>query len=134
MIRKLADRLGGATVDTLDDIVPLMFSHTAYKSYPAALIDNKRWDLMTRWLDKLTTYDLSGVDVDGCDSIDEWLDQIESQTSLQIVTSSGTTGTFSVIRKDTPITVEGMRIWKDMVFQKFGKEQSEDELNPEIER
>jgi len=133
MVRKLADRLGVATVDTFDDIVPLMFSHTAYKSYPAALIDNKRWDLMTRWLDKLTTYDLSGVDVDGCDSIDEWLDQIESQTSLQIVTSSGTTGTFSVIPKDTPITVEGMRIWKNMVFQKFGKEPSEDELNPVVD-
>jgi len=133
IVRKLADRLGITTVDKFDDIVPLMFSHTAYKSYPPALIDNNRWDLMTRWLDKLTAYDLSRVDVEGCDSIDEWLVRLETQTPLQIVTSSGTTGTFSVIPKDVPITVEGMHIWKNMVFQTFGKEPTEDELDPVVD-
>ncbi|MCG7609005.1 MULTISPECIES: hypothetical protein [Mycobacterium] len=58
MVRKLADRLGVERIDGFNDVVPLMFSHTAYKSYPAALVDNNRWDLMTKWLDKLTTYDL----------------------------------------------------------------------------
>jgi hypothetical protein len=48
-----------------ESITPMHFSHTAYKAYPAALIDNNRWDLMTRWLDKLTSYDLSQVDVEG---------------------------------------------------------------------
>ena len=42
-----------------DDVVPLMFSHAAFKSYPAALLDRKRYDLMTEWLDKLTSHDLS---------------------------------------------------------------------------
>jgi hypothetical protein len=88
MVRKLADRLGVASVDKFDDIVPLMFSHTAYKSYPPALLDNKRWDLMTRWLDKLTAYDLSRVDVEGVDTIDEWLDRLEAQTPVQLVTST----------------------------------------------
>lgn len=133
MVRKLADRLDITTVDTFNDIVPLMFSHTAYKSYPPALIDNNRWDLMTKWLDKLTTYDLSGVDTAGCASIDEWLDRLESGTQLQLVTSSGTTGTFSFIPKDEPITVQGMRIWKMMVFQSFGTEPTEDELNPVVD-
>ena len=36
MVRKLADRLGVTAVDKFDDIVPMMFSRTAYKSYPAA--------------------------------------------------------------------------------------------------
>lgn len=133
MVRKLADRLGVTSVDKFDDVVPLMFSHTAYKSYPPALVDNNRWDLMTRWLDKLTTYDLSAVDVEGCDSIDDWLDRLEAQTPLQVVTSSGTTGTFSIIPKDEPITVQGMHIWKMMVFQTFGKEPTEDELNPVVD-
>src|SRR5579875_1914798 len=62
MLRKLADRLGITTVVEFNDVVPLLFSHTAFKSYPAALIDKKRFDLMTRWLDKLTSYDLSGLD------------------------------------------------------------------------
>ncbi|WP_319448699.1 MULTISPECIES: hypothetical protein [unclassified Mycobacterium] len=133
MVRKLADRLGITAVDKFDDVVPLMFSHTAYKAYPASLIDNNRWDLMTRWLGKLTAYDLSKVDTEGCDSIDGWLDRLEAQTPLQIVTSSGTTGTFSVIPKDVPITVEGMHIWKNMVFQTFGKEPTADELNPVVD-
>jgi hypothetical protein len=133
MVRKLADRLGISSVDKFDDIVPLMFSHTAYKSYPPALLDNKRWDLMTRWLDKLTAYDLSAVDVEGVDTIDEWLDRLETQTPVQLVTSSGTTGTFSIIPKDEPITIQGMHIWKMMVFQTFGKEPSEDELNPVVD-
>ena len=41
MVRKLADRLGITELREFNDVVPLMFSHTAFKSYPAALIDNK---------------------------------------------------------------------------------------------
>jgi hypothetical protein len=52
MLRKLADRLGVTTLDEFNDVVPLFFSHTAFKSYPAALIDKKRFGLMTKWPDK----------------------------------------------------------------------------------
>jgi hypothetical protein len=99
MVRKLADRLGVTELNEFNDVVPLFFSHTAFKSYPAALIDNKRFDLMTKWLDKLTSHDLSGVDTDGCDSIDEWIDRLDQQTPLEVITSSGTTGTLSIIRR-----------------------------------
>ena len=71
MLRKLADRLGITALDEFDDVVPLFFSHTAFKSYPAALVDKKRFDLMTKWLDKLTSYDLSGVDTAGCAGIED---------------------------------------------------------------
>ena len=82
MLRKLADRLGITELNEFDDVVPLMFSHTAFKSYPAALIDKKRFDLMTKWLDKLTSYDLSNVDTTGCTSIDDWIDRLDEQTPL----------------------------------------------------
>ena len=62
MLRKVADRLGITELAEFNDVVPLMFSHTAFKSYPPMLIDKKRFDLMTKWLDKLTSYDLSNVD------------------------------------------------------------------------
>ena len=78
MLRKLADRLEITELVEFNDVVPLMFSHTAFKSYPPALIDKKRFDLMTKWLDKLTSYDLSNVDTDGCRSIDEWIDRLEA--------------------------------------------------------
>ena len=32
MVRKLADRLGITELHEFDDVVPLMFSHTAFKS------------------------------------------------------------------------------------------------------
>ncbi|MCW2660045.1 MAG: hypothetical protein JWP83_1197 [Mycobacterium sp.] len=80
MLRKLADRLGITALNEFNDIVPLFSSHTAFKSYSAALVDKKRFDLMTKWLDKLTSYDLSGVDATGCTGIDDWIDRLDEQT------------------------------------------------------
>jgi hypothetical protein len=133
MVRKLADRLDIAEVDEFDDVAPMLFSHTAFKSYPAALLDKKRFDLMTQWLDKLTTHDLSGVDTDGCDSIDGWIDRLDEQTPLQVITSSGTTGTLSIIPKTKASATQGMELWKMFLFQTFGREPTDDELNPVVD-
>jgi hypothetical protein len=133
MVRKLADRLGITAVNEFNDIVPLMFSHTAFKSYPAALIDNKRFDLMTKWLEKLTSHDLSQVDTEGCNSIDEWIDRLDEQTPLEVITSSGTTGTLSIIPKDKHGAREGMVLWKICLFQTFGNEPTCEELNPAVD-
>jgi hypothetical protein len=133
ILRKLADRLEIAALDEFNDVVPLLFSHTAFKSYPAALIDKKRFDLMTKWLDKLTSYDLSHVDTNGCNSIDEWIDRLDEQTPLEVITSSGTTGTLSIIPKDKRGTEEGMQIWKICLFQSFGSEPTEQQLAPSVE-
>src|ERR1700689_3643932 len=80
MLRKLADRLGITALDEFNDVVPLFFSHTAFKSYPAALIDKKRFDLMTKWLDKLTSYDLSAVDTSDCTGIEAWTEPPPRET------------------------------------------------------
>jgi hypothetical protein len=133
ILRKLADRLEIKALTEFNDVVPLLFSHTAFKSYPAALIDKKRFDLMTAWLDKLTSYDLSHVDTNGCNSIDEWIDRLDQQTPLEVITSSGTTGTLSIIPKDKRGAEEGMQIWKICLFQTFGTEPTERQLNPSVE-
>ena len=121
ILRKLAVRLGITGLEKFNDVVPLMFSHTAFKSYPAALIDEKRFDLMTAWLDKLTSYDLSGVDTTGCSGIDDWIDRLDEQTPLEVITSSGTTGTISILPKDKRGAEEGMVLWKICLFQTFGQ-------------
>ena len=133
ILRKLADRLQIKALNKFNDVVPLLFSHTAFKSYPAALIDKKRFDLMTKWLDKLTSYDLSRVDTNGCNSIDEWIDRLDQQTPLEVITSSGTTGTLSIIPKDKRGAEEGMQIWKICLFQTFGEEPTEQQLHPSVE-
>src|SRR6516225_3398121 len=133
MLRKLADRLGITALNEFNDVVPLLFSHTAFKSYPAALIDKKRFDLMTKWLDKLTSYDLAGVDTTGCAGIDDWIDRLDEQTPLEVITSSGTTGTISILPKDKRGAEEGMVLWKICLFQTFGQEPTEAELNPSVD-
>ena len=133
MLRNLADRLEIKELRELDDVTPLFFAHTAFKSYPAALLDKKRFDLMTKWLDKLTSHDLAGVDTDGCDSIDEWIDRLDEQTPLEGITSSGTTGTLSLIPKDKAGAIYTMKLWRLFLFQRFGKEPTPEELSPEVE-
>ncbi|MDT5200782.1 MAG: hypothetical protein QOH34_2304 [Mycobacterium sp.] len=133
MLHKLADRLGITALDNFNDVVPLFFSHTAFKSYPAALIDKKRFDLMTRWLDKLTSYDLSGVDTAGCSGIDDWIDRLDEHTPLEVITSSGTTGTISILPKDKRGAEDGMTLWKICLFQTFGQEPTDKELNPSVD-
>ena len=133
MLRKVADRLGITSIEEFNDVVPLLFSHTTFKSYPPALIDKKRFDLMTRWLDKLTSYDLSDIDTTGCVSIDDWIDRLDAQTPLQVITSSGTTGTISILPKDKRGAIDGMVLWKICLFQTFGQEPTEKELNPNVE-
>src|ERR1700735_5458568 len=79
MLRKLAGRLGITAHNEFNDVVPLFFSPAASKSYPAALIDKKRFDLMTKWLDKLTSYDLSGVDTTDCIGIDHLNEGVDAR-------------------------------------------------------
>lgn len=133
ILRKLADRLGITELNEFNDVVPLMFAHTAFKSYPPALLDKKRFDLMTAWLDKLTSYDLSNVDVSECDSIDQWIEALDEQTPLEVITSSGTTGTLSLIPKDKFGAKYTMGLWRMFLFQTFGKEPTEEEMHPEVD-
>ena len=97
---KLASLQGIDSVATLDDVAPLLFQHTVYKSYPVSLLEKGRFDLLTRWMDGLTIHDLSGVDVSRCDSIDSWFEALEAQSPLRPSHSTGTTGKLSVIPRD----------------------------------
>ncbi|MDH6245765.1 hypothetical protein [Mycobacterium sp. OTB74] len=133
IIKKLTDRLGVDDVTQFDDIVPLLLPHTAYKSYPAALIDNKRFDLLTKWLANLTSHDLSQLDTEGCQGLDDWIERLDAQTPLEVITSSGTTGTVSIIPKDKHGAREGMVLWKICLFQQFGTEPTDEQLNPQVD-
>jgi hypothetical protein len=97
---KLATLQGVDSIKTLNDVTPLLFQHTVYKSYPVSLLEKGRFDLLTRWLNGLTVHDLSGVDTSGCDSIDSWFDALEAQTQLRPVHSTGTTGKLSIMPRD----------------------------------
>lgn len=100
-LRILAEENRITALNDIHEVVPLLFPHTKYKSYPLSLIDNCRFEQLNAWLDELTTHDLSGLDVSACQSLDEWLAVVEAKTPVRVVTSSGTSGKISLLPRST---------------------------------
>ncbi|MDE8651115.1 hypothetical protein [Novosphingobium album (ex Liu et al. 2023)] len=120
-LEKLADGQNITALATLDDMAPLLMPHDIYKSYPVSLLAKQRFDQITTWLSRLTRYDVSGVDVSDCDSIDSWLVRLREETPLDVATSSGSSGTCSFFpksKRDYMTSVMGMRV---QLAQKFGE-------------
>lgn len=91
LLRHRAEEAGAEDIATLADIVPLLFPHTAYKSYPESFLMEERWDRLTKWLGTISPYPIEGVDLDGISDIDEWIERLEAKGYF-ISCSSGTTG------------------------------------------
>jgi hypothetical protein len=96
-LQAMAAEQGIDRIERHEDVVPLLFQHSVYKSYPISLLENNRFDALTKWLDRLTTHDLSGIDASGCDSIDSWLELLDTETELRVAHSSGTAGTMTFL-------------------------------------
>jgi hypothetical protein len=95
MVAKLADRQGITSIDEIESVVPLLFEHTMYKSYPLVFLERQQFGNLTVWLDKLTAVDLAAFDATACDSIDAWLNRLAAETQLNIGFTGGTTGKMS---------------------------------------
>jgi len=100
-LKRVCDLNRITQVSQLNELAPLLFPHTAYKSYPLSLIDNGRFAQLNHWLNDYTIHDLGGLDVSGCETLDEWLDVVEAKTPVRVVTSSGTSGKLSLLPKST---------------------------------
>ena len=118
---KLADIQGVNQIGQVDDVIPVLFQHTTYKSYPMSLIEKQRFQAMTKWLSQLTAHDLSGVDASKCDSIDSWFELLDNETPLELLHSTGTTGKLSIIPRDK---AESERFVRQTLkgFEGFGDE------------
>lgn len=119
-LKKLADRDGIDSLETVEDVIPLLFEHTVYKSYPASLLEKNRFGMINSWLGKLTTVSLQQADVSQCDSIDSWIAVMDEQTDLCIHHSSGTSGTVSLFPK-TKNEISSFGKLYPLRFQKFGE-------------
>lgn len=132
MLAKLADAQGIEEIKTLDDMAPLLMPHDMYKSYPVSLLAKNQFGKLNSWLGKLTRYDISGVDVSQCDSIDSWLVTLREQTPLDVATSSGSSGTCSFFPKskqDYRISMMGMRV---QLAQTFGEDPKPSDIDDKI--
>lgn len=97
VLDKLATDQGVDEIRSIDDVAPLLFPHTVYKSYPMSYFEKCRFDKLTKWLNGLTTFDLSNVDAVGIETIDDWLDLLDRETPLLVSHTSGTTGKLSFV-------------------------------------
>lgn len=95
-LERLAKRQGVESVDSVEDVLPLLFDHRIYKSYPLNLIEKRDIPKLNAWLGRLTTHDLSKVDLTGLTMIDDWLTRLD-EFGMLVGTSSGTTGKLSFV-------------------------------------
>lgn len=130
ILKKLADAQGIHEIDVIEDITPLLFDHAMYKSYPTSLIDNGRFDQLTRWLNKLTTNDLLGIDFSKCKNVDDWLIKLDREAGLRVCHTSGTSGSFSFLPRSRAEWVKWINTYPVVEFQVFGE--AEEDLVPPL--
>lgn len=93
-IRLLANRAESAGVTKIEkpvDLIPLLFAHTAYKSYAENWLAEGKWDRMSKWLETVSAFPVKGLDLDGIKDLDDWIDRLET-VGHYVTCSSGTTG------------------------------------------
>lgn len=109
ILDKRAQETGIEKITKMEDLVPLLFSHTTYKTYPVSFVTNGQWDRMTQWLSTLSAQPLDNVNLKGIQDIDDWLIRLQEANHL-VATTSGTSGKVSVLNRTPDDTLIGTRI------------------------
>jgi hypothetical protein len=111
VLKRRAEEAGVTEIRSFDDIVPLLFAHTVYKSYPPSFVEKGQWPRMLQWLNTLSVEDVTKVDVAGVENVDDWIDRLEA-AGHHILATSGTSGKCSFLthtRDDLPRKVRHWR-------------------------
>ena len=121
VLKKLADGDDIEHIDDVEDVLPLLFEHTVYKSYPPALLEGNRFTQINRWLGRLVLPEvaeaLAAADVAGCQGLDDYFAAIDRQVpALRLGHSSGTSGTISFlphshVEADKHAQVRRLHVW-----------------------
>ena len=96
LVARRAEEAGIQSIRSFDDLVPLLFAHTAYKSYPQSFIDQGRWDRMLQWLQTLSVAKVTDVDVSGVRNVDDWLEALWA-AGHAVLATSGSSGKCSFL-------------------------------------
>src|SRR5690606_36797623 len=91
LLRQRAEEAGIDRIEKLADLVPLLFAHPVYKSYPASFVEKGQWERLLKWLDTLSVPDMTQVDVSGVSNVDEWLDALWA-ADHRVLATSGSSG------------------------------------------
>ncbi|MCE4266390.1 hypothetical protein [Rhodococcus globerulus] len=110
VLKQRADDEGITEIARREDMIPLLFPHTTYKSYPESLIAKGQWAQLNRWLDSLSAHRVEGVDVSDVVDVDGYIDALEAVGHL-VSSSSGTSGKSSFLNKsvqDREVSMQNM--------------------------
>ena len=91
VLAKLCDATGVTEIAELDEIIPLLFAHSNYKSYPTTLVTKGKWAGMNKWLDTVSAERVRDLDVDGVNDQDEWIERLHAN-GYMVMATSGTSG------------------------------------------
>ncbi len=83
-------------VGSLQDLVPLLFSHTTYKSYPESFVSKAHWDRLLAWYASLAVGDTEDVDLSNVTDLDSWVAALWDAGHYAYA-SSGTSGKCSFL-------------------------------------
>lgn len=111
VLDRTAKTSGVDAIDRLEDVVPLLFAHTTYKSYPETFIDNKQWSNMNAWLQTLSSFPVRDVDVEGVQDADEWMVRLRA-AGHHVFASSGTSGKCSFLDQTAADAQDALKIWE----------------------
>lgn len=98
LLKRRADDAGMRELRGHADLVPLLFPHTAYKSYPQSFVDRGQWQRLLKWLAAVSTAALDDVDLSGVQNIDDWVDRLW-QAGHEVMATSGTSGKCSFLNR-----------------------------------
>src|SRR3982750_2218882 len=96
LLQRRAEEAGIEHIGKLDDLVPLLFAHTVYKSYPPSFVEQGRWDRMLQWLGTLSVADLGNGDTDGVKDVDDWIARLW-EAGHMVLATSGSSGKCSFL-------------------------------------
>ena len=91
-IKQLATINNVGAIASFDDLVPLFYTHEAFKSYPQSWLESGDFGKLTRWLGKLCAADLTGVDTSDCNLIEEWMKALIDQSPIDVQISTSADG------------------------------------------
>jgi hypothetical protein len=95
-LERLVAKQGVTRIDSFNDVLPLLFDHRVMKNYPLSIIENRDFPKLTAWLNRMTTHDLTKVDLSGLKTLDAWMTRLD-EFGMIIGHSTGTTGKLSFI-------------------------------------
>ncbi len=114
LLRQRSEAEKVSAIRGVEDLVPLMFAHTAYKSYPDSWFNQGKWDRMGLWLDTVSSHRVNGIDSAAVTDVDDWIERLAA-AGHYISCSSGTTGKCSMV----PASAEDRRYSRENYLANF---------------